>query len=95
MTIDDLLNQPLVSVADDGFSARVMRRVRAGERRNLFAVAAGAVLCTVLALLFVPMQSIGADMNLALVQVAGSTAVSVAVAAVILTLLFEREFSRL
>ena len=95
MTIDDLLNQPLASVADDGFSTRVMRRVRAGERRNLFAVAAAAVLCTVLALLFVPVQSIGADLNLALVQIAQSAAVSIAVAAVILTLLFEREFIRL
>jgi len=95
MTIDDQLNRPLASVADDGFSAHVMARVRAEERRKLFAAAAAAVVFALLALLFLPLQGIGADVNAALVQIARSAAVSVAVAAVILTLLFEREFFRL
>ena len=94
MTIDDLLNQPLASVADNGFSGRVMGRVRARERRNLFAVAAAAAVCAVLALLFLPLHSIGTDVNLALVQIARSAAVSIAAGAVILTLLLEREITR-
>jgi len=95
MTIDDLLNQPLASVADNGFSTRVMARVRAKERRKLLAVAAAAAVCAVLALLFLPVHAIGVEMNFALIQIARSAAASVAVAAVILTLLAEREFIRL
>jgi protein-S-isoprenylcysteine O-methyltransferase Ste14 len=95
MTIDDLLNEPLASVADNGFSARVMARVRAKERRNILAVAAAAAVCAVLALLFLPVHAIGVEMNSALIQIARSAAASVAVAASILTLLVEREFIHL
>ena len=94
MTIDDLLNQPLASVADNGFSVAVMARVRAKERRNMFAVAAAAAVFAVLAVLILPMQSIGLDVNIAVGQIAGSAAVSIAAAALILTLLIDREFVR-
>ena len=95
MNIDDLLNQPLPSVADDGFSARVMGRVRTLRFGRLFVTAASVAVCVVLALLLLPLQSIAEGLNLAFIQAAGSAAVSLAAAAVILTLLLEREFARL
>jgi hypothetical protein len=33
MSIDDLLNQPLAPVRDDGFAIGIVRRLHAGERR--------------------------------------------------------------
>jgi hypothetical protein len=33
MSIDDLLNQPLAPVRDDGFAVSIVRRLRAGEQR--------------------------------------------------------------
>lgn len=33
MSIDDLLNQPLAAVRDDGFAVSIVRRLRAGEQR--------------------------------------------------------------
>ena len=95
MNIDDLLNQPLPCVADDGFSERVMGRVRASARRRLFVVIASVAACVVLAFLLLPMRTIGAQLNFAVVQIASLVSVSLAVAAVILTLLLEREFARM
>ena len=95
MNIDDLLNQSLPSVADDGFSERIMGRVRASARRRLFVIVASVVACVVLAFLLLPMRIIGAQLNFAAVQIASSAAVSLAAAAVILTLLLEREFARM
>ncbi|MGC9954931.1 MAG: hypothetical protein ABSD21_11720 [Rhizomicrobium sp.] len=95
MSIDDLLYQPLTSVADDGFSGRVMDRVRASARRRLFAIVAGVAACVVLAFLLLPMRNIGTQLNLAIVQIASSTAVSIAAGVIILTLVLERQFSRL
>lgn len=95
MNLDDLLNQSLPSVADDGFSGRVMGRVHASARRRLFVVVAGVVACVVLAFLLLPMQAIGMQLNFAVVQIARSAAVSLAAAAIVLTLLLERQFSRL
>jgi phage gp29-like protein len=94
MSIDDLLYQPLTSVADDGFSERVMGRVHAMERHRLFVIAASVAACVVLAFVLLPMQAIGAQLNLAIVQIASSTAVSIAAGVVILTLVLERQFAR-
>ena len=92
--LDILLSQPLPSVADDGFSARVMARVHR-HRRLRFAVAAAYVaVCVVLTFLLLPVQSVGAELNFVITQVASSTAVSLAVAALILTLVLEGQFSR-
>ncbi len=33
MSMDDLLNQPLIPVRDDGFTVHVVRSLQAGERR--------------------------------------------------------------
>jgi hypothetical protein len=93
--IDILLAQPLASVADDGFSERVMGRVRAATRLRLFAASAAIAVGLVLAFLLVPVQDIGVELYLAVFQVANSAAVGLAAAAIILTLLVERQFSNL
>ena len=95
MSIDDLLNQSLPSVADDGFSARVMGRVRASARRRVFVMVASVAACVVLAFLLLPMRMIGAQLNFAVIQTASSAAVSLAAAVIVLTLLVEKQFSRL
>ena len=38
MNIDDLLNQPLEAVRDDGFSVGVVRRLYRAEQRTRFAI---------------------------------------------------------
>ncbi len=93
--IDDLLNQPLASVADDGFSARVMDQVRALQSRRLIVTIASVAACIVLALLILPLQTIGAELNAVVFTVAGNAAVSFAVAMLVLTFLLERQFSQL
>jgi hypothetical protein len=95
MNLDELLNRPLNSVADDGFSARVMSRVRTLRRRRLFVTWAGAAACAVLALLFVPWQPVGAELGLVVPRIAGLAALNLAAAAVVLSLLLERQFARL
>jgi hypothetical protein len=95
MNLDELLNQLLPSVTDDGFSARVMGRVRAERRRRLFVTWASAAACVALALLILPLQTIGAELGLVIPKVAGSLAVNFVAAAVVLSLLLERQFARL
>ncbi len=52
MSIDDLLNQPLAPVRDDGFAVQIVRRLHAGERRMRF------VLWGLLAAGFLPVLAI-------------------------------------
>ena len=95
MNLDDLLNQPLASVADDGFSARVMGRVGVLRRRKLFVTWASVAACFVLALLILPWRTVGAELGLVVPAVFGSLAVNLAAAVIVLSLLLERQFSRL
>lgn len=95
MNLDDLLNQPLTSVADDGFSGRVMGRVRALRRRRLFVTWASVAACIVLALLVLPLQTIGTELGLVIPKIAGSVAVNFAAAVIVLSLLLERQFARM
>lgn len=95
MKIDDLLNQPLTSIADDGFSERVMGRVGALRRQRLFATWASVAACVVLALLILPWRTTGGELGLVVPAVFGSLAVNFAAAVIVLSLLLERQFSRL
>ena len=95
MKIDDLLNQPLTSIADDGFSERVLGRVGALRRRRLFVTWASVAACVVLALLILPWRTVGAELGLVVPAVCGSLAVNIAAAVIVLSLLLERQFARL
>ena len=95
MSIDDLLNQSLPFVADDGFSERVMGRVRAMERRRLFVVAASLAACFVLALLLLPLRALGAELDRVALEIAGQAPLGIAFSAIVLTFVAERQFARL
>jgi hypothetical protein len=95
MNLDELLIEPLPSVADDGFSARVMGRVRAAVRLRLFANVASVAACVALALLILPWRTIGAELGLVVPQIAGLATLNFAAALVVLSLLLERQFARL
>ena len=95
MSIDDLLNHPLSSIADDGFSERVMGEVRAHRRRRLFVTAASVAACVVLALLILPLRTIGTELGLVVPQIASLEALNITAAVVVLSLLLERQFARL
>ncbi|MBU6298278.1 MAG: hypothetical protein KGJ79_06200 [Alphaproteobacteria bacterium] len=93
--LDILLLRPLPPVADDGFSAHVMARANMHRRLRFAAQAAFVIAGLVLAFLLLPLQAVGLELNFIIGQVANSAAVSMAVAAIILTLVFESQFSRI
>ena len=93
-TINELLTQ-LPLVPDNGFSRRVMDGVRATERRRMFVAAVAIALGIVLALLILPLGAIGAELGAGIPKIASSAAVSLATAAIILTLFVEKQFLRL
>ena len=93
--LDKLLAQALPSVADGGFSARVVRRVRWEQFRRHWKTAAAVALCIALIILVLPLHLIGAELGAALPRLAGSWAVSLAAGAVAASLLAARALARL
>jgi|WetSurMetagenome_2_1015567.scaffolds.fasta_scaffold90007_4 hypothetical protein len=92
---DELLSAPLPAVADNGFSVQVMRRIALEKLRRQGALAAVVVLCLAPALFVFPWHEIGMTLGTLLPHIAGSLAVQLAVAVVVLTLLGERAYSKL
>lgn len=95
MSIDELLSHPLPTVADNGFSARVMRRVRWDEQRRTVLVGAGAAAAATVACLFIPLQTVSVEINSIVLNLGTSTAVGIAAAALLLTVLYDRKFFRI
>jgi hypothetical protein len=93
--LDILLSRPLPMAADDGFSARVMGEVRALRRRRFFVTVAGFSACAVLALVLLPLKSIGAELGTIVPAIADNAALNFAMAVLVLTFLIEQQFSRL
>jgi hypothetical protein len=93
--LDKLLSQPLPAVADDGFSARVTRRVRLEQLRGHWKTAAAAAVCVVLMIAVLPLHAIGAALGAGLPQMAGSWAVGLAAWVVAVSLLAARPLSRM
>lgn len=93
--IDELLSRPLPDVPDDGFSARVLARVRTEQRRGWWRVAAVAAACVLLSVLLLPLDAIGREVGAALPYVADSWPVRLAAALTVISLLIERQFARL
>ena len=94
MNIDNFLSQ-LPPVADDGFSERVMGKVRTMARRRMVFTVASIAACVVVALLILPWRTTGAELGVIIPQIASSAALNLAAAAIVLTFLVERQFSRL
>lgn len=94
MTIDDLLNRPLEAVPDNGFSARVVERIRAEERRET-ALSFAAVLVAVAACaLVLPLPALSLELGHAVFDIANQTAIGLAAGLLILTYMFERVVAR-
>ena len=104
---DDLLSRPLPSVADNGFSAQVMSRIETARRRRVAFKVAAFALCVLIAALLLPLGTVGATLSrtfphiasvtltVALSQLVSSWAVNFALAAIVLSILLERQLSRL
>ena len=90
MTLDELLTQPLAPVADNGFSARVVARVKAAERRHAAVVMFAAAAVAALACLLIPLNELTGDFAVALIQLGSSPMVALAAALLVLTFLIDR-----
>ena len=93
--LDILLSSPLAPVADEGFSTQVMKRVRAEQFQRMALTIAVIALCSLPIFLLIPVPRLGAELGSLVPEIAGSLAVNFAAAALILTYLFDRQFSRL
>ena len=92
---DALLSQPIAAVADNGFSARVMRRVRIEQIRSHGPTIAAFALCAALLVVLLPFHAIGGLLGAAFPQLAQSWAVNLAAWLVVVCLLAARPLSRL
>lgn len=95
MNIDELLSQPLPTVADNGFSARVTARIRAAERSKIALVTAGTAVAATLLCLVVPIETISVQLNSIVLELGTSTALGLGGAALFLTMLVDRRFFRI
>lgn len=91
--LDALLSQPLAPVADHGFSARVIARVQAEERRSSAIAIVLSLVAATLACLLVPLKDITGDLAAALLQLAMSPMVGMAIIVCVMTFLIDRLFS--
>lgn len=90
--LDAMLSAPLADVVDDGFSARIVHRIEHRELWNERLVWGIPALAACALAPFLPVQEF-ADTILRLgPSVAGSAALSVAAAALVLTISFEQRY---
>jgi drug/metabolite transporter (DMT)-like permease len=90
--LDTLLNAPLAALADGGFSARVIARARKERLKEQAAFLASVFICAAAMLVFVPLPQITAAM--AHVLTAALPAISLAIAALVLTFTAERALAQ-
>jgi hypothetical protein len=93
--LDILLSQPLPFVADGGFTTRTVHRVRTQRLWHRSLSFAGVTACVLLAIVLLPLHTIGTEFGTLVPKIAGSWAVNFAAAALVLTFLLDRQFSRL
>ena len=91
--LDALLSQPLAPVADNGFSARVIARVKAQERRHAAWIVISAVTAATLACLLLPLHVVTGDLAVALLQIGTSPMVALAGALLVLTFFIDRLYT--
>jgi hypothetical protein len=94
MSIDDLLNQPLPPVRDDGFATQVVRRLYAGQQRMRF------VIWGLLAAAFLPVLAVLSFVDTGIRLPAGSmqflnSQLSYPLGALVLLWVWKPRFSRL
>lgn len=90
MNLDELLSQPLPEVADNGFSDRVVVRVKAEERRYFYVIAIACVVAATALCVLVPMHDITAAIGVTVYDLGTSAMLAWAGAALVLTYLVDR-----
>jgi len=94
MMIDELLSQPLAPVADNGFSAKIVTRIRRYEQRQLVALSIVVIAVATVACLLLPISLLSQTLNGIVITLATSLEVGIAVLAVLATWLYDRNFFR-
>jgi len=90
MNLDELLSQPLPDVPDNGFTARVLTRVKAEERRRAVAIMIATVIGVTILCLLIPLPVFTAAIGLTVFQLGTSPLVGWAAAALVLTFVIDR-----
>jgi hypothetical protein len=88
--LDALLSQPLPAIADAGFSARTLARIDRWAFYNWLIDAAAVTVCAIMGFLLVPLPALSDLVAKLTPQLAASAPVGLALAAILLTLSFER-----
>ena len=94
MTLDELLSQPLAPVADNGFSAKIVARIRRQEQRQLVLLCLVAIAAATMACLLLPVSALTELLNGIVVTLATSLEVGVAAFVLLITWLYDRSFFR-
>jgi hypothetical protein len=94
MMIDDLLSQPLADVPDNGFSARVVARIRAEEWWHLFGMLALGLMSIVAVALVLPLPVMSLELGRVVFDIGKQVGVSLALGVIVLSFLLERAFAR-
>lgn len=90
--LDQLLNQPLAGLADDGFTLRLMRRAHAGQRRMQFLLW-GLILAALLPVLVtVPVADWAAQLANGVARAADTPVVSYFMGALVLLWVWKPRF---
>lgn len=93
MNLDEMLSQPLPEVPDNGFSERVVVRVKAHERRKWIEVVLISVLATAVACLLLPIRAIVGDFAASMILLGSSPAFGIGAAVLAATFLIDRLWS--
>jgi hypothetical protein len=93
MTIDDLLSQPLQPVPDNGFSAKVIARIRHQEYAKLATTALLAAAAAALACVVLPIPALIMQFDHLMQTVSTSLEVGLGLTVVVAVLLIDRKLT--
>lgn len=93
--LDQLLSAPLAPVADAGFSARVMGRIRREEQKRLAVWSIFVAITATIACILLPMTILTDTVNHLVVSLATSLQVGIAVLVAALTWAYDKKLYRL
>lgn len=92
--LDEMLNRPLATVPDDGFSARVATRIRHRALLEEGLLWTGLTLLAAILLLFVPLVPAAGALTQVLSRAVASPALAMATGALVLIWAWEPRFLR-
>ena len=89
--LDQLLQAPLPEIADNGFSAKVMIRVEAEPAGDMALPIGVTAVCAAIVLCVLPIQGLVEQLLPAIIQLVQQPAIYVAAAAIVLSLMIDRD----